>query len=202
MGNHDRRTRNGGPYLEAFVLPPPERYYSFDWGDVHIVVLDTTGGYREQIEWLKKDLSANRQRFTIVVGHHPMYTNSIRGPHLALRGRFWPLLSFYRVNLVVMAHEHHYERFARRSGIIHIVSGGGGGRITRIFSKASTVARKTVHHYLAFEVSKDKLTVRAVDIEGKEFDRVVLEQRSPRPPPERPKRERSTPLDLPVAAGP
>src|ERR1044071_2547082 len=41
LGNHDRPPRRGGPCLEAFVLPPPELYYSFDWGDVHIVVLDT-----------------------------------------------------------------------------------------------------------------------------------------------------------------
>jgi len=201
IGNHDRRTRNGGPYLEAFVLPPPERYYSFNWGDVHIVALDTTGGYKEQIEWLKHDLSANRQRFTIVVGHHPMYTGSIRGPHLALRKRFWPLLAFYQVNLVVMGHEHHYERFARRSGIIHIVSGGGGGRLTRIYSKASTVVTRTVHHFLVFEVSKNKLTMRAIDIEGKEFDRIELERRQRRPPAPEPDRDRS-PLDVPVASGP
>jgi predicted phosphodiesterase len=202
MGNHDRRTRNGGPYLEAFVLPPPELYYSFDWGDVHFVVLDTTGGYRKQIEWLKRDLSANRKRFTIAVGHHPMYTGSIRGPHLALRRRFWPVLAFYGVNLVVMGHEHHYERFARRNGIIHIVSGGGGGRLTRIYSKASTVLTATVHHYLAFEVTKSKLTMRAIDIEGKEFDKVELEWRSHKEdaPPERQRREPASPLDVPVAS--
>ncbi|HEY8141769.1 MAG TPA: metallophosphoesterase [Kofleriaceae bacterium] len=202
MGNHDRRTRNGGPYLEAFVLPPPELYYSFDWGDVHIVVLDTTGGYREQIEWLKRDLSGNRKRFTIAVGHHPMYTGSIRGPHLALRRRFWPVLAFYGVNLVVMGHEHHYERFARRNGIIHIVSGGGGGRLTRIYSKASTVRTATIHHYLAFEVTKNKLTMRAIDIEGKEFDKVELEWRSHKEgsPPERQRREPRSPVDVPVAS--
>lgn len=203
MGNHDRRTRNGGPYLEAFVLPPPELYYSFDWGDVHIVVLDTTGGYREQIEWLKRDLSANRKRFTIAVGHHPMYTGSIRGPHLALRRRFWPVLAYYGVNLVVMGHEHHYERFARRNGIIHIVSGGGGGRLTRIYSKASTVLTATVHHYLAFEVTKNRLTMKAIDIEGKEFDKVELEWRSHKEDaPAQPRREPRSPLDVPVAAAP
>lgn len=201
IGNHDRRTRNGGPYLEAFVLPPPELYYSFDWGDVHVVVLDTTGGYREQIEWLKNDLAANRQRFTIAVGHHPMYTGSIRGPHLVLRQRFWSLLSFYGVNLVVMGHEHHYQRFARRSGMIHVVSGGGGGRLTRIYSNASTVVTRTVHHYLAFEVTKNKLTMRAVDIEGKEFDRIVLERRPREPTPPPPRRERTSPVEVPVASG-
>jgi predicted phosphodiesterase len=201
MGNHDRRTRNGGPYLEAFVLPPPELYYSFDWGDVHIVVLDTTGNYREQIEWLKEDLSANRKRFTIAVGHHPMYTGSIRGPHLALRARFWSLLAFYGVNMLVMGHEHHYQRFARRNGIIHIVSGGGGGRLTRVYSKAGSEATRTVHHYLAFEVTKNKLTMRAIDIAGKEFDRVELEWRSPEEKePDQPRRRRRSPLDVPVAS--
>lgn len=203
IGNHDRNTRNGDPYFEAFVLPPPERYYSFDWGDVHIVAIDTTGGWDEQVEWLKHDLSANRRRFTIVIGHHPMYTGSIRGPHLALRKKFWPLFAFYRVNLVLMGHEHHYERFGMRNGIIHIVSGGGGGRLTRIYSKASTVVVKTVHHYLAFAVSKNKLTMRAIDIEGKEFDRIELEWKPRRstPPPERDKPPRS-PLDVPVARAP
>ena len=200
MGNHDRVTRNGGPYLEAFVLPPPERYYSFDWGDVHIVVLDTTGGWHEQTEWLKQDLSANRRRFTIAVGHHPMYTGSIRGPHLALRQRFWSLLSFYRVNLVVMGHEHHYQRFARHSGMIHIVSGGGGGRLSRIYSRAGSVVARTRHHYLAFEVTKNKLTMRAVDIQGEEFDRIQLEWRQ-RKPPAPPRKPRSSPLELPVASG-
>jgi acid phosphatase type 7 len=207
MGNHDRRTRNGGPYLEAFVLPPPELYYSFDWGDVHIVVLDTTGGYAQQVEWLKKDLSANRKRFTIAVGHHPMYTGSIRGPHLALRARFWPILAHYGVNLVVMGHEHQYQRFARRSGMVHVVSGGGGGRLTRVYSRAGAVRTRTVHHFLAFEVTKNKLTMRAIDIEGKEFDKMELEWRSPKQEkeeengPDEPRRDdEKSPLDVPVAA--
>jgi hypothetical protein len=140
----------------------------------------------------------------VVADHHPMYTGSIRGPHLALRKKFWPLLAFYHVNLVVMGHEHHYERFARRNGIIHIVSGGGGGRLTRIYSKASTVVTKTVHHFLAFEVSKDKLTMRAIDIEGKELDRIELEWRRPerRAPPPRRQDPPASPLEVPVAAKP
>jgi hypothetical protein len=177
IGNHERRTRNGAPYREAMVLPGKELYYSFDWGDVHFVAIDTTGNYRAQIEWLKQDLSRNQQPFVIVFGHHPMYSNSRRGPHMALRNLFWPLLAHYGVNLVVMGHEHHYERFAPRSGIVHVVSGGGGGGLTRLYAKTSTVAQRPVHHFLSFEVTKDKLTMRAIDIEGKEFDRLELPAR-------------------------
>lgn len=175
IGNHERRTRNGAPFFEAFVMPGAERYYSFDWGDVHMVAIDTTGGYAEQVEWLEKDLSGNQLPFTIVFGHHPMYSNSIRGPHEALRRRFWPTMARHHVSLVVMGHEHHYERFFPRDGIVHVVSGGGGGQLTRLYSKASTVKQRTVHHYLSFEVTKDKLTMRAIDIEGREFDKIELD---------------------------
>ena len=43
-GNHEYETEDAAPYLESFVLPENgdrERYYSFDWGDVHFVGLDT-----------------------------------------------------------------------------------------------------------------------------------------------------------------
>src|SRR5690349_6159489 len=72
IGNHERRTRNGAPFFEAFIMPGAERYYSFDWGDVHMVAIDTTGGYAEQVDWLEKDLAGNQLPFTIVFGHHPM----------------------------------------------------------------------------------------------------------------------------------
>ena len=32
-----------------------------------------------------------------------------------------------------------------------------------------------MHHYLSFEVTKDKLTMRAIDIEGREFDKIELD---------------------------
>ena len=60
MGNHERHTRKGAPYLEAFVLPEPERYYSFDWGDVHFVATDTTHRDAAQLAWLNTDLTKNK----------------------------------------------------------------------------------------------------------------------------------------------
>ncbi|HEU5058836.1 MAG TPA: hypothetical protein VFU21_20020, partial [Kofleriaceae bacterium] len=80
----------------------------------------------------------------------------------------------------------------------------GGGRLTRVYSRSDAVTTRTAHHYLVFEVSKDKLAMRAVDIEGKVFDRIELEWRSPgeKESPGRPRREQSSPLDLPIAASP
>ena len=42
------KTKNGAPFLDRFHLPESdeggERFYSFDWGDVHFVCLDSASG--------------------------------------------------------------------------------------------------------------------------------------------------------------
>lgn len=108
VGNHDVRTEEGAPFRRAFLLPGrrPVRgalYYSFDWGRVHFVGLDSTdegddaeeddggdlddydrdGGDRRlgrrQLQWLEADLaeaSADPGTDWIVAFfHHPPYSS-------------------------------------------------------------------------------------------------------------------------------
>ena len=175
IGNHERRTREGGPYFEAFVLPEPERYYSFDWGDVHFVAIDTTQRDARQVRWLDEDLRRNKQPWVVVFGHHPMYTNSLRGPQMWIRQAFAKILTDRKVDLVLTGHEHQYERF-EVGGVNYVVSGGGGARLTRFFGSQRALKQATVHHYLAFEVTKDKLVMKAIDINGKEIETLTLEK--------------------------
>ena len=45
-----------------------ERWYSYDWGDVHLVALDTDAAAATQAAWLEADLAANQLPWTIVYG--------------------------------------------------------------------------------------------------------------------------------------
>jgi 3',5'-cyclic AMP phosphodiesterase CpdA len=173
IGNHERRTRLGRPYFEAFVLPEPERYYSFDWGDAHIVAIDTTERDAKQLAWLEADLARNKQPWVIVFGHHPMYTNSLRGPQLAVRRAFANILTRHRVDLVLTGHEHHYERF-RIADVNYVVSGGGGGQLTRLFGRSQALKQATVHHFLQFDVTARTLEMKAIDIAGNEIETMRL----------------------------
>ena len=173
IGNHERRTRQGAPYFEAFVLPEPERYYSFDWGDVHFVAIDTTQRDAEQLAWLDHDLAQHRRRWTIVFGHHAFYTNALRGPEIAVRRAFAKIVTRNKVDLVLTGHEHQYERF-RIAGVNYVVSGGGGGQLHYFGGRSQALKQAAVHHFLAFEVSADKLTMRAIDIEGREIEKMEL----------------------------
>lgn len=58
-GNHDLRAEGGAPYRRAFVWPAPfgdARFYSFRWGDILFVALDTTD--ERETDW-RVELSAD-----------------------------------------------------------------------------------------------------------------------------------------------
>ncbi len=103
-GNHDyanntaRQADHNIAYYKIFSLPSAaeaggiasntEAYYSYNYGNIHFVSLDSygweTGDERlydtlsPQVIWLKKDLAARNQQWTIVYFHHPPYT---KGSH-------------------------------------------------------------------------------------------------------------------------
>ncbi len=133
LGNHDGASSNSGtqtgPYYESFTLPKKaeaggiasgtEAYYSFDYGNIHFVVLDSFDSSRSptgaMMKWLRSDLQATNQNWIIAYWHHPPYT---KGTHDSdngaaerdMRQNALPILETYGVDLVLAGHSHNYER--------------------------------------------------------------------------------------------
>ena len=129
IGNHDAMTASAQPYLDMFTLPQnaeagglasgTERYYSFDYANIHFVCLDSstsdlsTNG--AMFNWLRADLGATDQDWLIAFWHHPPYT---KGSHdsdtestlILMRQNFLPVLENFGVDLVLCGHSHSYER--------------------------------------------------------------------------------------------
>lgn len=137
LGNHDALSADSttltGPYYDAFSLPrhgesggepsQSEAYYSFDWGPVHFVALDSADSPlappSAMLEWLVADLAANARPWTIAFLHHPPYTKGSHdsddpgdssGRMIAVRENVLPLLEAGGVDLVLAGHSHAYER--------------------------------------------------------------------------------------------
>lgn len=134
-GNNNRQNDHKIPYYEIFSLPDSgqmggvpsgtEAFYSYDYGNIHFISLDSYG--REdyatrlydtlgaQVQWLKADLAANKQPWTILYWHHPPYT---MGSHnsdtefqlVNIRQNLLRILERYKVDLVLCGHSHSYER--------------------------------------------------------------------------------------------
>jgi len=132
LGNHETSqstTATQFPYLDIFTLPQngeaggvpsgTEKYYSFDYANIHFVCLDSMtsglGTNTAMANWLRNDLENAAQDWTIVFFHHPPYT---KGSHdsdaeqdlVQIRQNLVPILEHYGVDIVLSGHSHCYER--------------------------------------------------------------------------------------------
>lgn len=131
IGNHEVLSFGGSPYFDIFTLPTAaeaggipsgtEAYYSFNYGNVHFVCLDSEKASRAtngaMYNWLISDLQANAQDWTIVFFHQPPYSkgshdsDSSGESHMTqMRENFVPVFDDYGVDLVFSGHSHAYER--------------------------------------------------------------------------------------------
>lgn len=133
MGNHEGHTSNGktgvGPYYDAYVVPTraeagglasgTEAYYSFDFGHIHFICLNSHDLDRKPTEpmakWLKADLEKTKADWLIAFWHHPPYT---KGSHdsdkekdlIEMRKHIMPIIEAGGVDVVFTGHSHTYER--------------------------------------------------------------------------------------------
>ena len=129
-GNHDARR---WVFFDIFTFPTKaesgglasasENYYSFDFSNIHFIMLDTQDSDLdddgEMLTWLKKDLQQTKQQWLIAVFHHPPYSKGThnsdskrdsRGRLIAARENILPILEQAGVDVVLSGHSHMYER--------------------------------------------------------------------------------------------
>ena len=119
LGNHEYEGGNaGGPYFDYFLGqagPAGLGYYSFELNsNWHAIALNSNISMAEgspQGAWLKADLAASRTRCTVAYWHHPLFTSSQNGPQVFTRD-FWRILYAAGADVVLVGHDHVYERFA------------------------------------------------------------------------------------------
>lgn len=135
MGNHETYSAVAGriPYLEMFSFPQfgeaggipsgTEKYYSFDYGNIHFVCLDSELSDRSlagpMLTWLRADLEANNSDWLIAFWHSPPYSKGSHdsdnlldngGNMTEMRANAVQLLESHGVDLVLSGHSHIYER--------------------------------------------------------------------------------------------
>lgn len=133
LGNHDGYSADSatqtGPYYDIFNLPVAgeagglpsgtEAYYSFDYGNVHFICLDSYESDRStagnMLQWLESDLAFNDKPWVIAFWHHPPYTkgshdSDSEGALIDMRQNALPILEAWGVDLVLSGHSHSYER--------------------------------------------------------------------------------------------
>lgn len=201
-GNHDYKTQSAQPYLDNFFLPENalreadhERYWSLDWGGVHLVGLDTEDPAYvmsaetddDQGDWLEQDLASHDRPWTIAMWHKPAYSgHPTRGPDPWALLQFVPKLEAAGTQLVLQGHDHFYERYnpirgneastTTDGGITYFVTAGGGQGMYEIGPATHQARIEDKHHFLWGEVAGCTMHIQAIDKTGAVFDEVTLDR--------------------------
>lgn len=185
-------------YLKMFSLPQngmegaKEEVYSFDYGNCHIVALNTClfMPEREQAlgtenwskllsgvnQWIKKDLSSSSAKWKFVVMHHPAYgilEDDVI--YSKIRQNWVPLFKEAKVDVVFCGHQHVYMRTKDLDGITYIMSNSGQKR-SNYYNKAKGLQyiskiEALSSTYQIINVNKDTLTITAYDEKNKQIDK-------------------------------
>ena len=126
-----------------------------------------------QWEWLKAELAKPRGTYTIVVGHHPVYTNGIHGDSKELVQTLAPILQEAGVHLYLCGHDHdmqHLELEGQKTSFV--LSGGGGARTRALKNKERKEPfGKDTYGFTHLQVNAQQMTVTHYDANGAELHR-------------------------------
>jgi hypothetical protein len=185
-GNHEYNTANAAGYYDYFGTAAGDRdkgYYSYDIESWHVVVLNSNiahGPGSAQDRWLRDDLASSPARCTIAYWHHPRFSSSSEHGNDPSVQPFWEALYEADAELVIVGHDHTYERFAPQTptgqpdparGIRQFVVGTGGrshygfGRI----QPNSEVRNGTAYGVIRVDLFADSYAWEFVPVAGATF---------------------------------
>jgi hypothetical protein len=154
-GNHEYNTPNGAGYYEYFgtaAANPAKGWYSYDVGAWHLIALNSNcasvggcGVGSAQEQWLRSDLASHANVCVLAYWHHPRFSSGDHGSDTAYDA-FWQALYQAGADLILVGHDHDYERFAplAPSGTVDAAKGirqfvvGTGGKTHNEFGTLKT----------------------------------------------------------------
>ncbi len=146
-------------------------HYSFDFGPVHVVVLDPYWGEdlkKEGKAWLDKDLAAvPAGRFKLVLIHTPPYSFGRHTVYPTAKG-LREVIRKHRVHAVFAGHAHCYEHFLV-DGTHYLTLGGGGASFHKPNMKVIKeeqhlqLSSGAFHHFLLIDVHPEGLRMRVIN---------------------------------------
>lgn len=191
IGNHED---NSDHYFN-FFCPPCDTlaYYSFDYGNAHIIVLNTEEEALvdgpNQLKWLVSDLEGNRDAtWKFVVFHVPPFTsggNYYSGYRIEVKELLVPIFQKYNVDMVISGHDHHYERTFPigskndSSAVTYIVCGNGGTPMRYNSPREWTLYSERVFGFTRIHIDGSKLDFQSISVDDRVIDEFTLDKADP-----------------------
>jgi chitodextrinase len=177
--NGNKEYYGDGAFWNNFPMPGSNHsWYSYDWGNAHILVLDSEMAIdpnSAQFAFAQADLVGHQgNTWRIVAIQRPPYSSSsANSSSVPVRQFLVPLFQTQNVDLVLSGNSHNYERTfplkndvpVSSGGITYIVSGGGGNGFNtfQLAQPAYSAFREaTFSEFVKVTVSPSAITVDGI----------------------------------------
>jgi hypothetical protein len=198
--NGNKEYYGDGEFWNVFPMPGSNHaWYSYDWGDAHILVLDSEQPYATgtpQFNFAQADLAAHQDAaWRIVALQRPPYSSSTaNASSKPVQQYLVPLFQTQHVDLVLSGNSHNYERSLpltngapAAGGVTYVVTGAGGNGFNA-FSLAqpawSAFREASYYQYERVTVSPSSLQLDAVRADTNAvFDSATITKTAATPPP-------------------
>ncbi len=127
----------------------------------------------QQYAWLEEELAASVARgadWRIVVGHYPVFSVGEHGDTPELMEELLPVLDKYGVDVYLSGHDHTMQHLQQRGSGVQFLINGSGSKLGSLgeTTAASTVKAAQVYFgFMTHELTRDRLTTRALDSAGR-----------------------------------
>ena len=177
-----------------------ETLYYLDYQGVRFISLDSNIEMEIQVDWLRKVLEENENRWTIVTFHHPLYSPASDRDNLEMRQLWKPILDEFKVDLVLSGHDHSYSRtglidtenikniptgyqqaYDPKIGTVYVVSVSGPKMYEITKGPYAKKLGENTQLYQIIDVNSDILKFRAFTATGELYDEFILQKQMGKP---------------------
>lgn len=195
LGNHEYRG-NTQAVLDYSAVSRrwqmSARYYSKvfeeDGTTLRVVFIDTTpliGKYhkdsldypsvpqqdaKKQLSWLEEELSAAKEDWVVVVGHHPIYAHTTKSEseRKDMQKRVDPILRRHNVDMYICGHIHNFQHIKPQgTSIDYVVNSAGSLARSKVEAIEGTVFASGEAGFSILSFTKDELCLDLINGKGK-----------------------------------
>ena len=187
LGNHDwgNLFEKYWQYDWVTTIPEEQFCYSFDYGPVHVSVIQIEGDGATmspaQQTWLDNDLLNTTKTWKAIVFHAPAWSAGGHENNVSAQNDCQPILENRGAQIVFNGHNHYYSR-AMVNGIAHITAGGGGAPLYNPkLDMPNIVAAEKARHFCRIEITGfetvSTMVVTIIREDGTEIESFKFEEK-------------------------
>ncbi len=178
-GNHEKWSQNTRAFTQAPESPSGvQEYYSFDYGDMHVLVLNNEVPYYVgslQYRFAEHDLPTTTKTWKVVINHRPAYCAGGHGEDSLMKIMSEKIFVPNHVDVVFSGHSHFFQHNLV-DGIHHMILGTAGAPLYELGTAPYVVKSAREYNYGIIDVTPSSFYLMVYNEKGLPLDTLFLKK--------------------------